>query len=104
MSNFQLNGAQTLAYDKAYNQHPWLTGNVNPIAVEKADGIYFWDYDGKRYADMGSRDETRRGKIVMIAPGHHFNDVSETVVMGMFCSKNNSNPNNTILHLAEVGI
>ena len=40
----------------------------------------------------------------MIAPGHHFNDVSETVVMGMFCSKNSSNSNNTILHLAEVGI
>ena len=55
MSDFCLNGAQTLEYDRLYNQHPWLTGKVNPIAVEKADGIYFWDYDGKRYADMGSQ-------------------------------------------------
>lgn len=55
MSKYQLNGAETLQYDKTYNQHPWLTGNVNPIAVEKADGIYFWDYDGKRYSDMGSQ-------------------------------------------------
>ncbi|MDO5547938.1 MAG: aminotransferase class III-fold pyridoxal phosphate-dependent enzyme [Eubacteriales bacterium] len=55
MSNYQLNGTETLQYDKTYNQHPWLTGNVNPIAVEKAEGIYFWDYEGKRYADMGSQ-------------------------------------------------
>lgn len=55
MSTFELNGQRTLEYDQKYNQHPWLTGKVNPIAVEKADGIYFWDYDGKRYTDMGSQ-------------------------------------------------
>ncbi|MCD8357406.1 MAG: aminotransferase class III-fold pyridoxal phosphate-dependent enzyme [Clostridia bacterium] len=55
MRAFQLNGQKTLEYDQKYNQHPWLTGKVNPIAVEKADGIYFWDYEGKRYADMGSQ-------------------------------------------------
>ncbi len=46
---------QVLEYDKKYNQHPWLTGNVNPIPVEKADGIYFWDYNGKKYYDMSSQ-------------------------------------------------
>jgi taurine---2-oxoglutarate transaminase len=28
---------------------------INPIPVEKADGIYFWDSDGKRYTDMSSQ-------------------------------------------------
>jgi taurine--2-oxoglutarate transaminase len=51
----ELNREQVLEYDKKYNQHPWLTGNVNPIPVEKADGIYFWDYNGKKYYDMSSQ-------------------------------------------------
>ncbi len=28
---------------------------LSPLAVEKADGIYIWDFDGKRYADMSSQ-------------------------------------------------
>lgn len=51
----ELTREQVLEYDKAYNQHPWLTGNVDPIPVEKADGIYFWDYNGKKYYDMSSQ-------------------------------------------------
>jgi taurine--2-oxoglutarate transaminase len=40
----------------SYNLFSWSSqGNLNPIAVEKAEGIYFWDYDGKRYADMSSQ-------------------------------------------------
>ena len=46
---------QVLEYDKSFNQHPWLTGNIDPIPVERADGIYFWDYNGKRYYDMSSQ-------------------------------------------------
>lgn len=46
---------QILAYDKEYNQHPWLTGYVDPIPVERAQGIYFWDYNGKKYMDMSSQ-------------------------------------------------
>ncbi len=30
-------------------------GGLNPIAVEKAEGIYFYDYDGARYSDMSSQ-------------------------------------------------
>ena len=55
MSIQALNKQETLEYDKLYNQHPWMTGTAAPIAVERADGIYFWDYDGKRYTDMGSQ-------------------------------------------------
>lgn len=46
---------EVIRYDKEYNQHPWLTGNVDPIPVEKGEGIYFWDYNGKRYTDMCSQ-------------------------------------------------
>lgn len=46
---------EVLEYDKKYNQHPWLTGTVNPIPVERAEGIYFWDYNGKKYYDMSSQ-------------------------------------------------
>ncbi len=29
--------------------------NLNPIPVEKAEGIYFFDYEGNRYTDMSSQ-------------------------------------------------
>ncbi|GFZ33733.1 putative aminotransferase [Clostridium zeae] len=41
---------------KKYNLQSWSKQrNLNPIPVEKADGIYFWDYDGNRYSDMSSQ-------------------------------------------------
>lgn len=46
---------EVIRYDKEYNQHPWMTGNVDPIPVERGEGIYFWDYNGKRYTDMCSQ-------------------------------------------------
>lgn len=30
-------------------------GGLSPLPVEKSEGIYFYDYDGKRYADMSSQ-------------------------------------------------
>lgn len=51
----ELTREQVLEYDREYNQHPWLTGSVNAIPVERAEGIYFWDYNGKRYYDMSSQ-------------------------------------------------
>ena len=30
-------------------------GALNPLPIEKADGIYMWDYDGNRYTDMSSQ-------------------------------------------------
>lgn len=29
--------------------------NLKPVPIEKAEGIYLYDYDGKRYADMSSQ-------------------------------------------------
>ena len=44
------------AKDKKYNLHSWSAQNkVDPIVVTKAEGIYFWDENGKKYADMSSQ-------------------------------------------------
>ena len=32
-----------------------MQGQVNPIPVTKAEGVYFWDADGKRYLDFSSQ-------------------------------------------------
>ena len=41
---------------KKYNLQSWSKQrDLNPICVEKAEGIYFWDYDGNRYSDMSSQ-------------------------------------------------
>lgn len=33
-------------YDKEYNLHSWSVQNaVNPLVIDKAEGIYFWDAD-----------------------------------------------------------
>lgn len=51
----ELTREEIIKLDQEYNQHPWLPGNVNPIPVERAEGIYFWDYNGKKYYDMSSQ-------------------------------------------------
>ena len=39
-----------------YNMQSWTKQKgLNPIVVEKTEGIYMWDYDGKRYADMSAQ-------------------------------------------------
>ncbi|MDR2646806.1 MAG: aminotransferase class III-fold pyridoxal phosphate-dependent enzyme [Oscillospiraceae bacterium] len=43
---------EILLLDQQYNQHPWLPGNTEPLAIARGEGIYFYDYDGKRYYDM----------------------------------------------------
>ncbi len=41
---------------KKYNLQSWSKQkNINPISVEKASGMYFWDYEGNRYSDMSSQ-------------------------------------------------
>lgn len=51
----ELSREEVLLYDKKYNQHPWMNGDADTIPVERGEGIYFWDYNGKRYADMCSQ-------------------------------------------------
>jgi len=41
---------------KQYNLQSWSKQKgLDPISVEKADGMYFWDYEGRRYSDMSSQ-------------------------------------------------
>ena len=42
--------------NKEYTFFSWsVQGQVNPIPVERAEGIHFWDTDGKRYIDFSSQ-------------------------------------------------
>lgn len=50
----ELTREQVVEYDHLYNQHAWLTGNATAIPVERAEGIFFYDYNGKKYYDMSS--------------------------------------------------
>lgn len=51
-----MNGEEIKSKQKEYVLQSWSKqGNLNPIAVEKAEGIYFYDYDGKKYTDMSSQ-------------------------------------------------
>lgn len=51
-----MNGAEITSISKKYNLQSWSKQkNINPIAIEKAEGIYFWDYEGNRYSDMSSQ-------------------------------------------------
>jgi taurine--2-oxoglutarate transaminase len=51
-----MTGQQIKEQDLQYNLHSWSKqSNLNPIPVAKSEGIYFWDYEGKRYTDMSSQ-------------------------------------------------
>ncbi len=42
--------------DKKYNMHSWSAQNaVDPLVITKAEGIYYWDEDGGKHADMSSQ-------------------------------------------------
>jgi len=52
----KLTSKEIVALNKEYTFFSWsVQGQVNPIPVEKAEGIYFWDTDGKRYYDFSSQ-------------------------------------------------
>ncbi len=41
---------------KTYSMQSWSKQkNAGQMAVEKAEGIYYWDYEGNRYTDMSSQ-------------------------------------------------
>ncbi|MDC7250700.1 MAG: aminotransferase class III-fold pyridoxal phosphate-dependent enzyme [Sphaerochaetaceae bacterium] len=51
-----MTGKEISEKQKKYSLQSWSKqANINPIAVEKAEGIYIWDYDGNRYTDMSSQ-------------------------------------------------
>ncbi|MCG2787762.1 MAG: aminotransferase class III-fold pyridoxal phosphate-dependent enzyme [Anaerolineae bacterium] len=52
----KLTSKEMVDLSKEYTFFSWsVQGQVNPIPVTKAEGIYFWDADGKRYIDFSSQ-------------------------------------------------
>jgi taurine--2-oxoglutarate transaminase len=49
-------GAAWIARAKAHNFFSWSAQDaINPIAMVRGEGCYFWDADGKRYFDLNSQ-------------------------------------------------
>jgi taurine--2-oxoglutarate transaminase len=68
-----MTGDEIRAIDMKYNLHSWSAqGKLKPIVVEKADGVYFWDSDGKRHIDMSSQ-------LVNMNIGHNNRKVIEAI-------------------------
>jgi taurine--2-oxoglutarate transaminase len=49
-----LTGKEVETLHEKYVMQPWALQGKKVLPVQKAEGIYFWDYDGKKYADMSS--------------------------------------------------
>jgi taurine--2-oxoglutarate transaminase len=51
-----MNSQEIVAMNKEYTFFSWSAqGALNPIPVVRAEGVYFWDADGKRYLDFASQ-------------------------------------------------
>lgn len=52
----KLTAQEIVDLNKEYTFFSWsVQGQVNPIAMVHAEGVYFWDADGKRYLDFASQ-------------------------------------------------
>ncbi len=52
----KLSTKEIVDLNREYTFFSWsVQGQVNPIPVERAEGVYFWDTDGKRYIDFSSQ-------------------------------------------------
>jgi len=46
-------GAEVLAMDRAHVFHSWSAqAGLKPVPIARAEGSWFWDFDGKRYLDF----------------------------------------------------
>jgi taurine--2-oxoglutarate transaminase len=51
-----LSSKEIVDLNKEYTFFSWsVQSAVNPIPISKAEGVYFWDSDGKRYIDFSSQ-------------------------------------------------
>ena len=68
-----MNGNEIKEMQVTYNLQSWSKQRgINPIPIEKADGIYMWDFDGKRYSDMSSQ-------LVNLNVGHNCRPIIEAI-------------------------
>jgi taurine--2-oxoglutarate transaminase len=56
LSPASLTGAEIVELCKRYTMYDWMAQSAAmPIPVRRAEGVYFWDVDGKRYLDLNSQ-------------------------------------------------
>lgn len=68
-----MNGQEIKEMQVKYNLQSWSKQKgINPIPIEKADGIYMWDFDGNRYSDMSSQ-------LVNLNVGHNCRPIIEAI-------------------------
>src|SRR5881398_2997246 len=66
-------GRQIVEDAKKHVLYSWSVQDaINPIAVERAEGRYFYDYDGKRYLDFASQ-------LVNVSIGHSHPKVVQAI-------------------------
>src|SRR6476659_9963894 len=66
-------GRQIVEDAKRYVLYSWSVQDaINPIAVERAEGRYFWDYEGNRYLDFASQ-------LVNVSIGHQHPKVIQAI-------------------------
>jgi taurine--2-oxoglutarate transaminase len=52
----QLSSQEIVEMNREFTFFSWsVQGQVNPIPVDRAEGVYFWDTDGKRFLDFSSQ-------------------------------------------------
>ena len=52
----ELSAEEIVALSKRYTMYDWQAqSKASPVAVDRAEGVYFWDVDGKRYLDFNSQ-------------------------------------------------
>lgn len=52
----KLTKEEILEKSKKYSLYTWVAQkDASSIAVERGDGVYFWDYDGTKYFDMNAQ-------------------------------------------------
>ena len=55
-SSTTMSAAEMVELSKRHTVFSWSAqGAINPIAMVRGEGIYFWDADGKRYIDMNAQ-------------------------------------------------
>src|SRR2546421_403389 len=66
-------GRQIVEDAKEFVLYSWSVQDaINPIAVERAEGRYFFDYDGNRYLDFASQ-------LVNVSIGHSHPKVVQAI-------------------------
>jgi taurine---2-oxoglutarate transaminase len=72
-SPHRLTTDEILRLNREYTFFSWSAqAKINPIVIDRAEGVYFWDPDGKRYIDFNSQ-------LMSVNIGHGDRRVAEAI-------------------------